>query len=298
MIEQAMKWIAEHQWKPTVVVDPGRPDMRIIADRQGNLSSFLATEERVVRLAEIDASLWWIEDAAQRGLNIRGYVSSQAMQLIGELRAGAPDAECEDVLVPAGSLILRETALIEIAWSMALRELLLLRVAPGGQAARMSPSVFVDFLSRRLCRGVAREEIAPFRRIDCTRLQKVKSVSERGNESLGRAIESQVQGVETLPESVTATIPLLAETDSLVMSFRIRVDIDAEGGTLIPSVNEAEISAAMTAIRTRACGVIDYALPDIKSRTGRDDLEVPVLHGELEFISNMGAMSATVARKA
>jgi hypothetical protein len=281
VIAEALKWIAEQQWRPSIVSDPGRPDMRIVADRQGKLSSFLATEERSVRLEQIVDAPDWIEHGAQVGLNMRAYVSSRFVRMIGELRSGSQIMGDEDDIVPPGSVVFRETAIVEIPWSQPLRELLSLQVAPGCEAIRMSASGFVDFLSRRLCRGVPREAIAPFRRIDFARLQKTQTVSERGNESLGRSIEATVQGVESLPDSVFATIPLLAEADGPTMTFRIRVDIDAAGGALIPSIDEAEVVMAMVSIRHYAANEIKMALPEIRKRIGQEELEVPVLFGDL-----------------
>lgn len=298
MIAEALKWIAEQQWRPSIVSDPGRPDMRIVADRQGNLSSFLATEERDVRLEQIVDAPDWIEQGAQTGLSMRAYVSSRFVRMIGELRSGSQNLGDEDDIVPAGSVVFRETAIIEIPWSQPLRELLSLQVAPGGEAVRMSPSVFVDFLGRRLSRGVPREAIAPFRRIDFARLQKTQTVSERGNESLGRSIEATVQGVESLPDSVFATIPLLAEADGPVVTFRIRVDIDAAGGSLIPSIDESEFVAAMVAIRHYAANEIKMALPEIRKRIGQEELEVPVLFGDLSIKSPMTALQVLGGRKA
>lgn len=297
MIAEALKWIAEQQWRPSIVADTGRPDMRIVADRQGKLSSFLATEERSVRLEQIVDAPDWIEQGAQTGLNMRAYVSSRLVRMIGELRGGSQDID-EDGIVPTGSVVFRETALVEIPWSQPLRELLSLQVAPGAEAVRMLASAFVDFLGRRLCRGVPREAIAPFRRIDFARLQKTQTVSERGNESLGRSIEATVQGVESLPDSVSATIPLLAEADGPVMTFRIRVDIDAAGGSLIPSIDESEVVAAMVSIRHYAANEIKMAIPEIRKRIGQEELEVPVLFGDL-FIQPPSVVVQTLgARKA
>lgn len=110
------------------------------------------------------------------------------------------------------------------------------------------------------------------RRVDFRRRNDGSSVVERGKESLGRAVEMEVQSAEDIPEHFDLTMPVYANPgirNESETTVRLHVDIDIENETFWVGPVADALEIAMQAVHMRLAAILRDQLPGVQVFFGR-----------------------------
>lgn len=221
--------LARGALQPTVTSIPGDPTRVLVTDREGTTPYLIPPKPIAHRFGSLDSLTAYIGGTCKDGQVVAFVAPDKVVVLLD------PDTR-------------RATATLPLVTSTAWAAAQLLS-EPAGFCA--TPKGIIDYLRHSLCVDVP-GMVSAIRRVDFKRTSAGHSVNEAGRESLGKSVETIVQGVDEIPENFLIIIPVYCVVgfDAMV-SLRVSVAVDFEQQQIRLRVHPDEIDRALSAVLER-----------------------------------------------
>lgn len=219
--------LARGALQPTVTPIPGDPTQVLVTDREGTRSHPIPPKPVAHRFDSLEGlTAFVLEDTCESPV---AFVSPERIVVL---------------LDPENR---RETATLALTRSAAFMHAQVMTSQTGFCAP---PKGVIDYL-RHALRVDVPAMVAAIRRVDFKRTSAGHSVNEAGRESLGKSVETVVQGVDEIPESFLIYLPVycVAGFDATV-SLWVSVAVDFEQQQIRLRVHPDELDRAL-------CGVLE-----------------------------------------
>lgn len=215
--------------QPTVTPIPGDPTQVLVTDRAGTQPYLIPPKPIAHRFGSLDSLTSYVGETCERA-KVVAFVAPDKVVVVLD-----PDTRRATVTLPL---------VTSTAWGAAQ-----LLSAPTGFCA--PPKGIIDYLRHSLCVEVP-GMVSAIRRVDFKRTSAGHSVNEAGRESLGKSVETVVQGVDEIPESFMIFIPVYCVVGfDATVSLRVSVAVDFEQQQIRLRVHPDEIDRALSSVLER-----------------------------------------------